>query len=126
MAQIVRILTEHLQQSRCTVRKPSGSHASQSAVNQQRDTSFRRPHMSNKTYSCDPVRANTHMHAQCLRSDVVLAWSERGVPSAAEEGGAVRIIDPCATRAALCAELTVLLQPRVVARPRRKHALLPL
>jgi acetyl-CoA carboxylase carboxyltransferase component len=64
------------------------------------------------------------LHLQCLRSDVTLAWSAAGVPSA--EGGPIRVIKPSSTRAALCAELAALLQPRVVARPRRKHALLPL
>ncbi|BDA51244.1 probable propionyl-CoA carboxylase beta chain, mitochondrial at C-terminar half [Coccomyxa sp. Obi] len=61
--------------------------------------------------------------SQCLRSDVMLAWSVPGVPLST--GGPIRIITPSNTRAVLCAELAALLQPRVVVRPRRKHALLP-
>ncbi len=55
---------------------------------------------------------------------MTLAWSVPGVPQPI--GGPTRIIAPSSTRAVLCAELAALLQPRVVARPRRKHALLPL
>ncbi|CAL8466389.1 g5925 [Coccomyxa elongata] len=65
-----------------------------------------------------------HTLSQCLRSDVTLAWSVWGVLRLT--GGPVRIIAPSSMRAVLCAELAALLQPRMVARPRHKHALLPL
>ncbi len=76
------------------------------------------------------------MHAcllQCLRSDVTLAWASAAAAAAANaaakggEGDGWRLIRPSDSRRQLCAALAPLLRKtRIVACPRRKHALLPL
>ena len=66
------------------------------------------------------------------RSDAELAWASAAAvaaapPAAGDGEGGARLIRPRDTRRHLCAALEPLLRgQRVVACPRRKHALLPL
>ena len=69
--------------------------------------------------------------AQCLRSNALLVWaSQAAVAAAAPVAASVGdrcLIRPRDTRRHLCAALEPLLrEQRIVACPKRKHALLPL
>ncbi len=71
---------------------------------------------------------------QVLRADAAFVWGSRsnGQQQDVEEdnGDSIlpqfHVIDPGRTRVELCAALRPLLAPRLVARPRRKHALQPI
>jgi len=76
---------------------------------------------------------------QCLKSDVALLWTsnndkrvrdQQSSPTASLEQSGSPVhhvsIKPEDTRAALCSALKPLLDSRIVATPRRKHALLPI
>lgn len=74
---------------------------------------------------------------QCLRSDAALLWSSAPAASLSSSssiphkrpgmasGRLPKAIRPEDTRAALCDALRLLMGARLVARPSRKHALLP-
>ena len=76
------------------------------------------------------VKSAARLGAQCLRSDVTLAWAEPAALKQEEreqDDALPRPIRPRDSRRLLCAGLAPLLrEARVVACPRRKHALPPL